>query len=129
MVRGPKSVLSSPRTRGPIRRVGSVLKGCRSSSRICLGRQGLWVPAFAGTTKILDRHSERLPFAQRLRVARRDIRVFRVFADAGQDLPRPRAFGAYRLFDHDGDAGNAIEPKRIRRRFVVLYLVVRGDAD
>ena len=42
--------LSSPRTRGPIRRVFSVEQwgSCLTYNR----RQGLWVPACAGTTRI-----------------------------------------------------------------------------
>ena len=44
------------------------------------------------------------PFAQRLGVARRDVRIIRIGADTGEDFPRARAFGALARDWHDRDA-------------------------
>src|SRR5258706_8713000 len=124
------NAMSSPRTRGPIRRGVSVLKSCGSSSYIYFGRRWLWVPAFAGTTaKTSDSHSQRLPFAQRLGVARRHVGILRVFADGGEDLPGARAFGADGFFDHDRHAGHIAQSERIGRRILAGHHRVRGDED
>src|SRR5258705_9596031 len=88
----PQNTVSSPRTRGPIRRVGRALRDSWSSSFIYLVRLWLWVPAFAGTT-VLGTHPQRLPFAQGLGVARRNVGVFGILAHSRQNFPRPRAFG------------------------------------
>ena len=66
--------------------------------------------------------SQRLPFAQRLRVARRHVGIFGVAADGGEDFPRPRAFGAGGLLDHDGDAGHVVQPERRGGRVVLVTI-------
>src|SRR5258705_10236365 len=125
-----QNTTSSPRTRGPIRRVAAALKGLRSMSLFHLGRRWLWVPAFAGTTmKISNGHSQRLPFTQRLGVTRRHVGIFGVVADGRKDFPRPSAFDAGGLFDDHGDAGHLVEPKRTGRRVLVGHHRIRGDAD
>ena len=53
---------------------------------------------------------------KRQRVARRDVGIFRVLADGRQDLPRPRAFAADRLLDHDGDALDVGQREGVGRR-------------
>src|SRR5690349_9086122 len=63
-----------------------------------------------------DRHPERLPFAQRLSIARGDVGIFGVLADIRQDLPGAGAFGADRFLDHDRDTGHRIETECIGRR-------------
>ena len=45
-----------------------------------------------------------VPFAQRLRVARRDVGIFRIAADRRRDLPGARALRALGEIDDDGDA-------------------------
>src|SRR5260370_22212503 len=98
------NAMSSPRTRGPIRRAVSVLKSCGSSSYIYFGRRWLG-PAFAATTaKTSDSHSQRLPLAQRLSVARRHVGIFGVVASTVEYFPPRCAFGAFGLFDDDGHA-------------------------
>jgi hypothetical protein len=57
------------------------------------------------------------------------LSIFGVFADIRQDLPRPRAFGADGFFDHHGNAGNALQAKRLGRRLALAHFVIRGDAD
>ena len=72
---------------------------------------------------------KRLPFPQRLRVARRDVGILRVFADGGKDLPGTRAFGADGFLDHDGDAGHVGKRECTGRRVVIRHHRIRGDAD
>src|SRR6266481_2126102 len=75
--------------RGPIRRVGNCLKDYWSSSSIPIKRRWLWVPDRASLVRddheFLNAHAQRLPFAQRLCVARRDVGIFGILADGGQD--------------------------------------------
>ncbi|NKB15799.1 MAG: hypothetical protein HC774_00970, partial [Sphingomonadales bacterium] len=73
--------------------------------------------------------SERFPLAQGLCVAWRDVGVLGVFADGGQDLPRPRAFGAPKAFRPRRDTRYVGELEGVRRRVVVGYHRIRCDAD
>src|SRR5260221_14289683 len=105
--------------------------GCKRSDQTrknsCgTGAVHIWVPAFAGTT-ILNRNPQRLPFAQRLGVARRHIGILGVLADGREDFPGTRAFGADSLLDDDGNAGHLVQPERIRWRVVIGHHRVRGD--
>src|SRR4051812_45159806 len=84
-------------------------------------RRWLSVPAFAGTTDLA--HSHRLPFTQRLGVARGDVGIVGVLADRRQNLPRARAFDAGGLFDHHAHARHIVEAKRFAGRLTLAHLV------
>src|SRR3954465_8379798 len=60
---------------------------------------------------LLRRLRHRVPFAQRLGVARRDVRVVRVGADGQRDFPGARALLAFRTVRNDRDALHVIEPE------------------
>src|SRR3954447_3830451 len=93
-----------------------------------LERRWLWVPAFARTTNRLS-DPQRLPFPQRLGVARRDVGVFGILAHGRENLPGARAFDADGFFHHDGDTGYVVEAECARGCVALAYFVVRGDAD
>src|SRR6185312_2514067 len=60
-----------------------------------------------------------LPFAQRLRIARRNIRILRIGADGGEDFPRARAFRAFGKIGKNRHAGNVRKTKRAAGPFVL----------
>ena len=64
-----------------------------------------------------------------MRVARRDVGIFRVLADGRQDLPGARAFGAAAFSTTTATPGDVVEPERVGGRLALLHLIVRGDAD
>src|SRR5436853_5836686 len=98
----PHNALSFLRRQGPIRRLGCCLKDSRSSAFVCFRTTcGYGSLLSEGRRSMLDADPEHLPFAQRLRVARRDVREFGVAADGREDFPRPRALGADGFLDDD----------------------------
>src|SRR6516164_6604183 len=72
---------------------------------------------------------QRLPLAQSARIAWRDVGIIGILADGRQDLPAPRAFGADRLIDHNGNACDLIKTESIWRTTAFLHLIARRDAD
>src|SRR3954452_11725295 len=61
------------------------------------------IPIRAAIRRSLRRLAHGFPFAERLRVARRDIGVLRISTDIEGDFPRPRAFAAFGEVHDDRD--------------------------
>src|SRR5882724_9573664 len=119
----PQNTPSSPRKRGPILRVGYCLKRSRSSSFVYPRCRWSWVSAFAGTTTESNTNPQRLPYAQCLCVARRDIGIFGVLVHGGEDLPGTRAFFSRGFLDHHGDVRHAIQQEGAGRRLTLSHLI------
>ena len=82
----------------------------------------MWRSSIKGTlTASLRSLAHGVPLAERLRIARRDVGILRVAADAARDLPRAAALAALGEIDHDRDAGNVGQPERIGRAFVIIW--------
>src|SRR4029079_10990021 len=69
------------------------------------------------------------PFAERLRVARRDVGISRIAAHGLQDFPGARALAAFGEVHNDRDARHVGGMKGFIRAFVVDQRRSRGDAD
>src|SRR6266704_7206833 len=63
----------------------------------------------------LRRLRHRVPFAQRLRVARAHVGVLRIGAHGGEDLPRARAFPPLGRTRHDRDTADIGKTKSLDR--------------
>src|SRR5215471_3871173 len=69
------------------------------------------------------------PFAQRLGVARRHVRVVGIAADRFADLPGARAFAPLGARRHHRDAAHLLEPKGLGRALALDQGGARRDAD
>src|SRR5437899_1325500 len=78
---------------------------------------------------LLRRFAHRLPLAQRLGVARGDVGIGRIGADARQDLPRARAFASFGEPHLDRYTLDVVEAERVRRTITLDERVVRRDGD
>src|SRR3954451_17827773 len=77
------------------------------------------IPIRAAIRRSLRRLAHGFPFAERLRVARRDIGVLRIAADAVGDFPGARALTTFGKVDHHRHARHFKQAKGVRGAFVV----------
>src|SRR5262249_59084704 len=75
----------------------------------------------------LRRLAHRLPLAQRLGIAGRNVGIGRIGTDAGQDLPGARALSSLRELHLDRHALDVVEPERVERTVALHERVVRRD--
>src|SRR5215203_6588769 len=87
------------------------------------------IPARAAIRRSLRRLAHGFPFAERLRVARRDVGILRVRADIVGDFPGARAFAAFGEVHDDCDTRHVGGAERLGRALVVDQRRRRGDAD
>src|SRR5262249_23347369 len=72
-----------------------------------------------GDQYLLRRSARCFPFAQRLRVTRRHVRIFGVGADRGEDFPRARTFFPFSKIWNDRHTCHVRQTKRIPGSFIL----------
>src|SRR5215203_5550906 len=87
------------------------------------------IPARAAIRRSLRGLAHGFPFAERLRVARRDVGILRIRADIMGNFPGPRAFAAFGEVHDDRDTRHIGGAERLGRALAVDQRRRRRDAD